>query len=151
MNTKNETPAGELSDEQIDEIYFATPMMFPDANKFHRRLTRAVIAADRALRPGAAPAGDVAMQVVAYAYDDPEGAWFEAMPCKRFDDVPPGRARNSEPLVRQADALAAVAAVTAERDAARKVALKFRDERNMLAAKIEQRDAREAMAKAAKS
>ena len=69
------------------------------------------------------PDGNVQMPVIAYAYDDPEYG-FPGSPCKRFHDIPPGRAKNSEPLVRQSDAQAAlagkdaeIAALKAERDA----------------------------------
>jgi hypothetical protein len=52
------------------------------------------------------------LPVVAWEYDDPEYG-FPGMPCTRFSDVPPGRALNSQPLVRKADADAAIASLQA--------------------------------------
>lgn len=128
MSEKNEAPAGErqpidandleaMAKERPDEMFLKGSGVL--------KLLSGIRQLESELRSfRAAPAGDAAMPAVAYAYDDPDGAWFEGMPCKRFDGVPPGRAQNSEPLVRKADALAALAArdadiarLTAERDA----------------------------------
>jgi hypothetical protein len=66
---------------------------------------------------------DAKMPVVAWAFDDPEYG-FPGTPCRRFDDVPPGRAVNSAALMSRDDAQAAILAATeraekAEKDAAR--------------------------------
>lgn len=117
----------ELSDEQIDccvgNLGMAENSILAGPDEI-RRAMRAAIAADRELR-----LGDVMMPVIAYAYDDPEYG-FAGSPCKRFSGTPPGRAQNSEALVRLSDARAVLAAkrelaeelaaLTAERDELRK-------------------------------
>lgn len=147
---KNEAPAGELSPVETvrywadefakDPQRMAGGMIVKLLNEYAALREQTY---DMALLPGAAPAGDAAMPVLAYAYDDPEGGWFEGMPCKRFDGVPPGRARNSEPLISQSAALAAlvakdveIARLTAERDTARNLVDDYMHERDAMAAQV---------------
>jgi hypothetical protein len=75
--------------------------------------THPLLAADMRSRYGLPAAGDAAMPIRAYEWEDDESG-FAGSPRTRWDDCPPGRVKSSKPMVLLADAQAALAAKDAE-------------------------------------
>lgn len=145
MNTKNETSAGELTNAEIREILLAHSYEikpgFADLKWYVYDGARAVVAADRALRLVATPAGDVAMPVMAWLHDWLcEGKLAQDWISQQESNANTPGSCNIRPLVKQADALAALTAKDAEIARLRKEVAEawaahnvMRDERDTLA------------------